>query len=130
MRALRTAPFVVMVLVSAYSFFTPGPDLPPDVDIWDKLGHALVFAALALTGLLAGIAARRLAVLLFGDAVLTEILQALLPIQRDGDWHDVLADSIGLAGALLLGVVVARARDRFRPASGGSTSSDPRHGLG
>lgn len=130
MRALRTAPFAVMVLVSAYSFFTPGPDLPPDVDIWDKLGHALVFAALALTGLMAGIAARRLAVLLFGYAVLTEILQALLPIQRDGDWHDVLADSIGLAVALLVGVAVARARGRLRPAADGSTSSAPRRGLG
>jgi VanZ family protein len=128
--ALRAAPFVVTVAVSAYSFFTPGPDLPPDVDIWDKLGHALVFAALALTGLLAGVAARRLAVLLFGYAVLTEILQAVLPIQRDGDWHDVLADSIGLAGALILGVAAAHARDRLSRSAVGSTSSDPRRELG
>lgn len=122
-RIVRTAPFVVAIVLSGLSFFTPGSDLP-QTDIWDKLGHALMFAALALTGLLVGIAAKRLAPALFGYAVLTEVLQAVLPIHRDGDWHDVLADSIGFVCAFVAAGLLARL---IRPWAA-RTSSAPRHG--
>jgi len=125
MRLARTIPFAIAFAVSAYSFFTPGSDLP-HTDIWDKLGHATTFGSLALTGLLAGIAARHLALGLFGYAVLSEILQAVLPIQRDGDWHDVLADSIGLACGLVVGLAIARAWRLTRPADA-PTSTDRHH---
>jgi len=60
---------------------------------------------------------RRLLTGLFGYAVLTEILQATLPIQRDGDWHDVLADTVGTLLVLLLGARTRRVlRPRDRPA--------------
>jgi VanZ family protein len=110
-------PFAAALAFSAYSFFTPGPDLPPTLGIWDKLGHALTFGVLALTGAYAGIWLRRLLPLLFGYAVLSEILQALLPIQRDGDWHDVLSDCIGLVVAGL-GVVAFRSWRAGEPGPG------------
>jgi len=130
MRVWRGIPFVVAFAVSAYSFFTPGPDLTHAVTIWDKLGHALTFAALALTGRYAGWRARALGLGLFGYAVLTEILQAVLPIQRDGDWHDVLADSIGIGCGLLVSTLVVLAVRRLRPRWDGSTSTGPRHAPG
>lgn len=130
MRVWRSGPFLIAFAVSAYSFFTPGPDLTHAVTIWDKLGHALTFAALALTGQYAGWRARTLAPSLFGYAVASEILQAVLPIQRDGDWHDVVADSAGLVGGLLVGGLTALAWSRFRPRSGVPTSTGPRRPPG
>ncbi|HEX7740180.1 MAG TPA: VanZ family protein [Marmoricola sp.] len=111
---MRRLPFAVAVLFSLFSFFTPDPDLPSVTeDIWDKAGHASIFAALALTGVLAAIAWRHLATGLFGYAVLTEVLQAVLPIHRSGDWHDVVADSVGIiAGLLLAGLVGSPLRRR------------------
>ncbi len=122
----RIVPFLIAFAISAYSFFTPGPDLTTAVTIWDKLGHALTFASLALTGLFAGWRLRPLGLALFGYAVLSEVLQALLPIQRDGDWHDVLADSTGIVGGLAVGLFIAVVWRRLnpRPGSDEPTSSD------
>ena len=112
-------PFGGVLVLSMFSFFTPGPDLPQGPDVSDKLEHAAIFMALALTGRLAGIRPGRLLAVLLAYAVATEVLQAVLPINRDGDWRDALADMIGvlivLATELLvrrLGGAVARGRGR------------------
>jgi VanZ family protein len=77
----------------------------------DKVIHALLFAALA-----AATAARFRRglgwVLVY--AVVSEILQAVLPIHRDGDVWDAVADSVG---ALLgWGAALAATRHRDRAA--------------
>ena len=112
-------PFGGVLVLSMFSFFTPGQDLPPGPDVSDKVEHAAIFVALALTGRLAGIGLARLLAGLVVYAAVTEVLQAVLPIHRDGDWHDALADTIGvligLAADLLLrrlGAAVVRGRGR------------------
>lgn len=106
---MRRLPFAAAALFSLVSFLTPGPDLPTVTeDVWDKAGHASIFALLALTGLIGLLPWRRLAAGLFAYAVVTEILQATLPIHRSGDWHDVVADSVGIVAGLVIAAVVTR----------------------
>jgi VanZ family protein len=111
-------PFGGVLLLSMVSFFTPGPDLPQGPDLSDKVEHAAIFVALALTGRLARIRPARLLVGLVGYAVVSEVLQAVLPIHRDGDWRDALADTvgvlIGLAAVALPRRLAGAARARGR----------------
>ena len=95
--------------------FSPGSDTP-DVAVSDKLVHGTLFAALALTGVLAGVPVVALAPGLLVYGGLSEVLQTTLPIDRDGDWHDALADTIGTAIGLLLVLALLRYRRR-RPAA-------------
>lgn len=106
----EVAPFWGVFVLSLVSFFTPGPDLPTGPDISDKVEHAAIFAVLALTGRLAGFAVRPLLAALVAYAAVSEILQAVLPIHRDGDWHDALADVTGAVLVLLLITVLGRVR--------------------
>ncbi len=101
-------PFGGVLLLSLLAFFTPGPDLPAGPDISDKAEHAAIFVVLALTGRLAGLGAGRLGAGLVGYAVVSEVLQAVLPIHRDGDWHDVVADVVGVGVGLALVALVGR----------------------
>jgi VanZ family protein len=101
--------FALVFAASLWVLFSPGSDTP-SVAISDKLVHTTMFAALALTGVLAGVPVVWLAPALVAYAGLSEVLQATLPIDRDGDWHDALADTIGVA----IGVVLALGWLRFR----------------
>lgn len=76
-----------------------GGFLPPQSD---KVVHLLAFAAVALTGVGAGIAWRPLAAVLVVHAVTSEVAQARLLPARSGDPADVVADLAGiLAGTLV-----------------------------
>jgi len=103
--------FLLLVLVSLAMFLTPGPDVPQGGPN-DKVVHAGIFVVLTLAGLLAAVPRVRLGVGLAAYAAVTEVLQATLPIQRDGDWRDWLADVTGVLLALLLGWPMARAAQR------------------
>ena len=98
---LRAAAYAVAVAVLLYLCLAPGRDLP-SVALWDKAEHAIAWFVLAAIGL-AFWPGRpgRVAVfaLVFGAVI--EVLQATLPFGRDGDWHDWVADSLGVAAALL-----------------------------
>lgn len=109
MRHWRLLPFLVSLLASAWGFFTPGEDLPSS-PVSDKLEHAAIFAVLALTARFAGLRTVGVAVGLASYAVVSEVLQSTLPINRDGDWHDLVADSIGIAVGLVGWAVLRRAR--------------------
>ena len=103
--------FLLLVLVSLAIFLTPGPDVPQGGPN-DKVVHAGIFVVLALSGLLAAVPRVRLGVGLAAYAALSEVLQATLPIQRDGDWRDWVADVTGVLLALLLGRALARGAQR------------------
>lgn len=107
MRA-RHLPFAVVIAVSLVVLFAPGSDVPSGLPISDKLVHGTLFAALALTGWYAGIRGAWLLPVLATYAVVSEILQAVLPIHRDGDWHDTLADVCGAVVGLVIGFTIAR----------------------
>ena len=63
-------------------------------------------AVLALTGLRAGVPTVRLACGLGAYAAVSEVLQAVLPIGRDGEVLDAVADSLGVGLALVAARVV------------------------
>lgn len=95
--------FMGLLGLSLAMFLTPGRDVPtggPD----DKLVHLLVFVALAVAGRWAELRWLPLAVGLSAYAALSEVLQAVLPIQRDGNLPDLLADVAGV----VLGLGLAR----------------------
>jgi hypothetical protein len=95
--AARRLPFVGAVLVSLVVLFTPASDVPSGFPGSDKLVHVAVFAALALTGRLAGLPRAGLVAGLVAYAVGSEVLQGLLPLGRSPDVVDVLADGMGVA---------------------------------
>lgn len=75
--------------------------LPPSADLpttgWDKSNHLLAFASLAFLaqGAWPGRTALTLTALLaYGGLI--EVLQSFTP-NREADWHDVVADGVGLA---------------------------------
>jgi VanZ family protein len=101
----------IAVAVSVLLWLTLSPDdALPRVDLWDKAEHAIAFGVLtAICGLLfprrrwAGAAG---SVLL---GIVIEILQAVMPFGRDGDWRDAVFDTIGVVLALVVPRLVARA---------------------
>jgi hypothetical protein len=111
-RAERAA-FVLAVAVNLAVLYWPGSVGGGGVPYADKVVHVLVFAAVAWTGLRAGIPARWLLPLLALHAVTSELVQDRLLAQRSGDPADVVAD---LAGALA-GTLLARASWRYERAA-------------
>ena len=109
-RLLTQGPFAAVVLVSLVVLFTPGPETPSVHPGVDKLIHMGMFAVLALTGLRAGVPPARLACGLVAYAAVSEVLQAVLPIGRDGEVLDALADSLGVGLALVAVRVVTPRR--------------------
>jgi VanZ family protein len=101
---------VVVVGVSLAVLFAPASTVPQESLVSDKVVHLALFGALALTGRLAGVAAIPLAVGLVVYAGASEVLQAVLPIGRDGDVRDALADALGVALGLVLFTQAGRTR--------------------
>jgi VanZ family protein len=88
--------FAVMVAVSLVVLFTPASGVPSGIQLNDKVIHGTLFAALAVTGRLAGIRWLPLALALVVYAGASEVLQSTLPLNRDGDARDALADATGV----------------------------------
>ena len=108
--ALSRGVFAVALLVSLAVLFAPGPDVPSAPPGVDKLVHAGLFAALALTGRWAGITRGVLAFLLPLYAAVSELLQGIPALERDASVGDWVADVVGLVLGLLLWDLVARRR--------------------
>jgi hypothetical protein len=98
--------FAVAVLVSLAVLFAPADDVPFAPAGVDKLVHASLFAALALTGRWAGIVRVVLAPVLVFYAAVSEVLQGL--IGRDAAVGDWVADVVGLLLGLFVWQSVAR----------------------
>ena len=111
-RQVGRAAFAGVVLLSLVVLFSPASEVPSGLPVNDKVVHASLFAALAVTGRLAGYATRLLAIGLVVYAGVSEVLQAALPIHRDGDVRDALADALGVLAGLALAQVAVRRRSR------------------
>lgn len=83
----------------------------------DKVGHATLFALVAVTGALAGLPVRETTAALLGYAVGSEVAQALLLPRRAGDPRDVVADLTGVAIGLLVVRALARRSSGALPAA-------------
>jgi VanZ family protein len=108
-RPVRLAIYVLACLILLYITLAPGKDVPGVGLIWDKAEHAIAWAVLTGAGLLLS-TKRRWAIplfaFLFGAAV--EILQAVMPLGRDGDVMDLIADSAGIAAAWIVWRLMVR----------------------
>jgi len=112
--ALSRGVFAFIVLVSLAVLFTPGSDVPVAPHGVDKLVHASLFAALALSGRWAGVRRTPLVALLVLYGAGSEVVQGLAPLDRDASVGDWLADVTGiLLGSFLWDV---RSRRRSTPA--------------
>jgi hypothetical protein len=111
-RLARTV-FALLLAISLAMFLTPGDDVPQGGPN-DKLVHALIFVALAVAGRWARAPWVGLGIGLAAYAAVTEILQAVLPIDRDGNVLDFLADAVGVGVGLLLVVTALRLGARAR----------------
>lgn len=99
----------LVVLTGVICFLALTPTPPQEVSLgWDKANHALAFVALTVAGCFGfrgvrhGILWVSLGVFALGGLI--EIVQLFVP-GRSCDWHDLLADAVGIG----LGVMFALA---------------------
>ena len=107
---LARSVFAGLLGISLVMFLLPGDEVSTAPN--DKLVHGLTFVALAVAGRWAGIRPVRLGLGLAAYAVVTEVLQAVLPIDRHGDVRDFLADAMGIVLGLLLSWLAMRVAQR------------------
>lgn len=108
LRLLRAAWFwrtALGLLTAVVLYFALMPHPPHALDTgWDKMNHALAFAALAVCSCFSGPATpRRLLLagaLLVAFGGMIELLQSQIP-GRDAEWGDLLADTIGMVVGML-----------------------------
>lgn len=99
-RQAGRAVFAAVLALSLVVLFTPASGVPSGFAISDKPIHFLLFAALAVSGRLAGLPVVPLVLGLVAYAGVSEVVQSALPIDRDGDLRDAVADSLGVLAGL------------------------------
>ncbi|HEY8573617.1 VanZ family protein [Phenylobacterium sp.] len=105
-RPLRLALYALASAVLLYICLAP-TDALPQPNLSDKVEHAagwFVLTALGLT--LSPRRPRAIAAYSLGLALAIEMLQAIMPLGRNGDWRDFVADAIGVAAAFLAAAAV------------------------
>ena len=109
-RPFRLGLFALACCILLYMTLAPEHAVPGVGLIWDKAEHAGAWAVLTGAGLLLS-TRRRWAIgmfaLLFGAMV--EVLQANMGFGRDGNWPDLVADTVGVVVAYLVWTVMRRA---------------------
>ena len=123
--ALLRAGFVACLLAQFWVLYLYVPSGSDTVSLphADKVVHAVVFAAPALLGVLAGLRAWIVGAVLAVHAPLSEVVQHLWIPGRAGDPWDVVADVVGVLLGLALGALMLR-RVRRR-----ETVTPDRHGA-
>ncbi|WP_072806897.1 VanZ family protein [Rhodococcoides yunnanense] len=103
-------PLAVAMVAALIILFTPASGVPSGFEHSDKIIHFTLFAALAYTSRVAAIPVATTAAWTSGFAVLSEILQAVLPLGRSGSALDALFDVLGVASGLLIAARIIPAR--------------------
>lgn len=117
-RPVRLGLYAAAVAVLLWLCLAPSEILPQPEGLSDKLEHAIAWFVLTATGLV--LAPRRWrAITAFALALGlgVEALQVTLGFGRHGDWRDLVADGLGVSGALGLWFVL---RPRLDPAGAGA----------
>jgi VanZ family protein len=112
LRAARFWRWLLLGLVVVVGWLALQPRPPASINLgWDKLNHAAAFAALAFAAWLGHAASWRqrgvalLALWAYGGLI--EVAQTWLP-PRQGDWADLLGDTVGLAVGTALAAGILR----------------------
>ena len=109
-RRHRLTLYAMACCVLIYMTLAPGKDVPGVGVTWDKAEHALAWAILTGAGLLLSTRRRwAVGVFAFVFGAVIEVLQATMGWGRDGDWRDLVADSVGIALAYLVWSLMRRA---------------------
>ncbi|TWG08698.1 VanZ family protein [Saccharopolyspora dendranthemae] len=104
---------MIALLVSWVVLFTPESGVPTAPPGTDKVVHLTLFAALAITGRIAGARTSWLLASLTAYAALSEVLQGVLPLGRSCELLDAVVDVAGaLLGWALLAIHSATRRER------------------
>jgi VanZ family protein len=109
-RRLRLALYAAACCILLYLTLAPEHEVPGEGLIWDKAEHAIAWMVLTAAGLV--LSTRRhwaIGVFAFVFGAVVEVLQATMGWGRDGDWHDLAADSVGIAAAYLVWSLARRA---------------------
>ena len=107
------AAFWVCAVAILYLALSPAPPIPPSS--WDKANHVFAFAVLGTLGWAAWPEQRwKLLACLFAYGCAIEVLQ-MSTATRQADWHDVVADAVGLfvAAAIRGGIAALRSSRRL-----------------
>ena len=84
-----------------YVSLAPVEEVPGVELVWDKAEHAAAYLMLAGLGLaLFPARATVVAALLLALGAAIELLQAAMGFGRQGDWRDLLANTLGMAAAI------------------------------
>jgi len=111
-RPLRLVLYALATAILLWLCLSPSDELPK-VSLWDKYEHSIAWFVLTATGLLLSHhRPRSIAAFAIGLGVAVEILQATMGFGRDGDWRDLVADTLGVAVALAIYALVQRLRRR------------------
>ncbi len=116
-RRIARISFTIGVLAVTWLSLTP-QDALPEINIWDKLQHAMTYTVLAICGALGFLARRPRLIIGIGLIVLgcsLEVAQAAVP-GRDPSIGDAVANIAGIA----LGLAAAWIGNRLVGASEGS----------
>src|SRR4051794_1422140 len=101
-RRWRLSLYALACLILIYMTLAPGEDVPGVGITWDKAEHALAWAVLTGAGLVLSTRRRwAIGVFAFAFGAVIEVLQATMGLGRDGNWQDLVADSVGIATAYL-----------------------------
>lgn len=100
--------FLVAVVGHLAALYWPRAVSTGEFSYSDKLAHVVLFAVVAVTGLLARVPAPPLVGLLLGNAVVSELVQHWLLPHRSGDVLDSIADVIGVLLGTASGVALRR----------------------
>ncbi|MGA9872466.1 MAG: VanZ family protein [Rhodococcus sp. (in: high G+C Gram-positive bacteria)] len=103
-------PLALSVVAAFVVLFTPASGVPSGFQHSDKIVHFALFAALSYTSRVAAISFARTALWTGVFAIVSEIVQASLPIGRSGSPLDALFDVLGVAAGLLVAMRLVPAR--------------------
>lgn len=95
---------IIWTVIMLIGCLTPHKDIPEELSSFnDKSLHIIIFVPFAILWILAGYRVGYVLVagILFG--ALIEVLQGLLPINRNADWLDLAADSLGAVLGTIVG---------------------------
>lgn len=109
---------MAVAVIIFLSLFNPSEVGLEDIRIWDKMAHTLMYAGVAsviwfeyllnhaILKTLPAVLATILFPILLGISM--ELLQEYLTKYRSGDWHDAIANTIGVVLGAVLGLLVIR----------------------
>lgn len=108
-RALWAA-FALALALQLVVLYLPSTPAGPGIPGFDKLVHAGIFLLPAALGVLLGLRIGWLVVVLAAHAVASELVQLTLLPERAGDVWDVVADLIGIALGVVVGLIARPGR--------------------